>query len=219
MKKSVLLSVFAVAGILFANTANAQKGFNVGIQATPQFSKMYNADDADNKAIDYKATFGAAFGINGGYNFNKNMGVGVEAAYSIQGQRYELNGTEMTQRINYLKIPVLFTYNTNPTAKVMFTAKAGPQLGIKLTSKLNDADGNELVDDTNDNFEDLTWGATAGAGVRINLAKNLYAEGGIRLDGAFTNAENEDKPEYDTDRAKTYNMNAGLEFGLKYFIR
>ncbi len=219
MKKSILFSVFAVAGILSFTAANAQKGFNAGIQVTPQLSTMHNSDDADNKAFDYKTTFGASFGVAGGYNFHKHMGIGTEAMYSIQGQKYELNGTEFTQRISYLKVPVLFTYNTNPAAKVMFTAKAGPQLGIKLSSKLKDADGNTLVDDTNEQFEDLTWGATAGAGVRVNIAKNLYAEGGIRFDAAFTNAENDQQKEYDTNRATTYNMNGGLEFGLKYFFR
>ncbi len=201
-----------------AGTAFAQKGFHVGVQGAPQISMMNNADDKDDATLDMKPAFGVSFGVNGGYNFNKNMGIATEVVYSMQGQVYEMAGTDFTQRIDYLKIPVLFSYNTNPASKVMFTAKAGPQLGIKLSSKLTDTDGETVIDDTNEKFADMTFGATAGAGARINLAKNLFLDAGLRFDYAFTNADDEDFAGYTAGKATTYNMNAGVEVGLKYFL-
>jgi hypothetical protein len=58
----------------------------------------------------------------------------------------------------------------------------------------------------------------AGTGVRVNVAKNLFVEGGLRFDGDFTDAENKDHKSYQAGREKTYNMNAGVEFGVKYFF-
>jgi opacity protein-like surface antigen len=216
MKKAIILSTLTL--LTFSTTSFAQKGFHIGVQGAPQLSMMNNADNKDDKTIELTPAFGVSFGINGGYNFNKNMGIATEVVYSIQGQKYTVAGVDMTQRVNYLKVPVLFSYNTNPASKVMFTAKAGPQIGIKLSSKVNDGDGETIIDDTNEKFEDLTFGATAGAGARINLAKNLFLDAGLRFDYAFTNAENEDYIGYPTGRATTYNMNAGVEVGLKYFL-
>jgi opacity protein-like surface antigen len=220
MKKTIILSAIIATGILAAsNTANAQKGFYAGVQGAPQISVMYNDDDFSNDSYDPKSTFATTFGVAGGYNFTKNMGVGTEVMYSIQGQRYTKNGIDFKQRLDYIKIPVLFTYNTNPAKAVMFTAKAGPQIGILTNSKLNvDTKGKDQSIDTKNQYEPITFGAMLGAGVRVNVAKNLFVDAGLRLDGAFTNAEDKDAIGYNTNRAKTYNMNAGVEVGVKYFF-
>ncbi|MBL7682123.1 MAG: PorT family protein [Flavipsychrobacter sp.] len=220
MKKTILLSALTAIGILTAgNEAKAQKGFYAGAQGTPGISSMYNADDKDDKTQETKTTFGISFGVGGGYNFNKNMGVGIEALYSLQGQRYEQAGLEYQKRLDYVKIPVFFSYNTNPAKTVMFTAKAGPQISILTNSELNvDTKGKDQTVDTKDQYESITFGAMVGAGVRVNVAKNLYVDGGLRFDGAFTNAEDKDAIGYPTGRANTYNLNAGVEVGVKYFF-
>lgn len=219
MKKTVLLSVFAAAVSIFTiNTAEAQKGFYIGAQGTQQFSGMYNQDDVDATNFDYKITPGQSFGLSGGYNFNKHMGIAAEAMYSLEGQRFELNNTTFKRKLQYVKIPVLFTYNTNAAKKVMFIAKAGPQLGILTKANMKDGDNNILVDDTKDSYQDLTFGGVLGAGARMSLAKNLYLDAGLRLDASFTNSEVESVNESNITRAKTYNTNAGVEVGIKYFF-
>lgn len=219
MKKTIIMSFFAaVAAIGTANTAHAQKGFYIGAQAAQQFSGMYNQDDVDNTNFDYKITPGQSFGLNGGYNFNKHMGVSVEAMFSMEGQKFELNKTTFRRKLNYVKVPVLFTYNTDATKKVMFTAKLGPQVGMLTHAKLNDAGGNTLVKDTKDNYETITFGGVVGAGARVSLAKNLYLDAGLKLDANFINNEVASYNESNIARAKTYNTNAGIEVGIKYFF-
>lgn len=222
MKKTIILSFFAaISAVSATNTASAQEGFYIGIQGAQNFSAMFNKDDVDNDNFNYKATTAEMFGVSGGYNFNKHMGVAAEAVYSIEGQRFELNNAEFTKRLSYLKIPVLFSYNTNPEAKVMLTAKAGPQLGILMDARLKDSNGDVLNKDTKDDYKTITFGAMAGVGARVNLAKNLYLDAGLRFDGNFANVE-EDKvvteTKTTTDRANTYNFNAGVEVGIKYFF-
>lgn len=219
MKKSILFSVLTVAVSIFnISTADAQEGFYIGIQGAQQVSGMFNQDDIDADNFTYKMTPGQTFGLGGGYNFNRNMGVAVEAMYSIEGQKYELNGTMQREKLSYVKVPMLFSYNTNPDAKVMFTAKAGPQAGMLVKASLKDGDGEVLVEDTKDNYKTFTFGAVVGAGARINLAKNLYFDAGLRLDGNFSNSEEPVMNEVNVAKAKTYNMNAGIELGLKYFF-
>jgi opacity protein-like surface antigen len=218
MKNSILFSVLFLAGVAGFNTANAQTGLYLGAQVAPQGTVMFNKDDVDDDNMDIKAKTGVTFGIGGGYKFNKNMGVGLDLMYSMERQRYENHNVGYTQRLDYLKLPVYFTYNTNPSHKVMFTAKAGPQLGIKLDSKVTDADWSETKVDNDDKYEDFTFGAMAGVGARMAVAKNLYVEAGVRFDGTFTNTENEDYKSYTSGREKTYNFNAGFETGIKYFF-
>jgi opacity protein-like surface antigen len=219
MKKSVLFTIAAaMLTISTVNVASAQKGFYIGVQGQQQLSGMYNSDDADNAKFDYKASPSTAFGLNGGYNFNKHIGVSAEAMYSIEGQRYELNNVEFRKKISYVKVPLLFTYNTNPAAKVMFIAKAGPQIGLLTKANLKNGDGDVLVKDTKDSYETVTFGAAAGAGVRVNLAKHLFLDAGLKFDGNFTNSEVKTVNETNVARAKTYNMNGGIEAGIKYFF-
>src|SRR5438128_1088048 len=141
MKKTIFNTVIAaVLVIAVSSTAKAQKGFYVAIQGAPQLSVMFNKDDVNESSTDYRSKFSSTFGVGAGYHFSERLGIGTDAMYSIQKQRYLYNHLEYTQQFNYLKVPVYFTYNTDPSSRVMFTAKAGPQVGVLLKSKISNAD-------------------------------------------------------------------------------
>lgn len=198
------------------NIAHAQKGLNISVKATPHLSWMLNSDDNDMATFERKSTFGASFGVGAGYNFTDNLGVGLDVLYSLQGQKQEVLGIETSTKLSYLKIPLMFTYNTNPDAKVMFTAKAGPQLGLRLSSKVTDADNKDIIDDANDIYSSTDLGGVVGAGVRFSLTEKLKLDAGVRVDYSFTNAEDEDYSLYTPGRAATNNMTTGIEIGLRY---
>ena len=218
MKKTILLSMMTVTTLLTVITAKAQQGLYVGAQGAAQVSVMFNESDVDNPSADYKSKFGTAFGINGGYNFSKHLGVGTEVTYATIKQRYLDNSVSYTQKFNYLKIPVLFTYNTNPDRKFIFTAKAGPQVGILLRSKITDASISSLNGNTKDQYKKLTFGAMAGAGVRMRMTDRIYLDAGLHVDGTFSNTEDKDYKGYAAGRAKSHDLNAGVEAGIKYFF-
>lgn len=219
MKKTILLSIMTVTTLLtVVSSAKAQKGFYAGAQGMAQISVMFNESDVDKPGADYKSKFGTAFGLNGGYNFNKNMGIGTEVTYATIKQRYIDNTVSYTQKFNYLKIPVLFTYNTNPDRKIIFTAKAGPQLGILLRSKISGSSNSALNGSTNDQYKKLTFGAMAGAGVRIHMLDNIYLDAGLHIDGTISNTEDKGYKGYAANRSKTHDLNAGIEVGIKYFF-
>lgn len=218
MKKFFIYAItFSV--LIITNRVNAQQGFSVSVKGTPQFSFLQNSDDNDNNSYSRKATFNTNFGVGAGYNFNKYLGVGIDALYSLQGQKYTLNSTEYNQKINYVKVPVYFTYNTDASRIVSFIGKVGPQVSFLTDAKLTDNNSGKTIDDTKDRFKTTTFGGAAVAGVQFKVLPQLYVTTAARFDYDFTNAEDKDYANYIPGRAKTYNSTAGLEVGLKYMLK
>jgi Outer membrane protein beta-barrel domain len=216
--KKIFLAAFVLAAFTVSNKANAQQGFSVSVKTTPQFSFLRNKDDRDNSRNQQKTTVNANFGIGAGYNFTPALGVGMDVLYSLQGQRHELNGIETNQRVNYVKIPVYFTYNRNPNKPVSFMGKIGPQLSILTSSKLTENNGHTLKSNTKALYEDVTFGAVLAAGAQFKLDRKLFLTTMARFDYDFTNAEDDSYRFYRAGRSKTYNMTTGLEVGLKYMF-
>ncbi|RYG41814.1 MAG: hypothetical protein EOO01_24330, partial [Chitinophagaceae bacterium] len=111
-----------------------------------------------------------------------------------------------------------FTYNSNPSSPVVFTAKAGPQVSLLMKAAIKDADQEIMNGDNKNKYKDIVYGLTAGAGVRMRLKGNLHLTGGLRFDGSIGNIEDNSYKGYTTGRAKTYDLNTGIEVGLKYFL-
>ena len=219
--KKVLIYALIIGSVFTVNKATAQQEFSLSVKATPQFSFLENKDDNNNGNYSRKATFNANFGIGGAYNFTNQLGIGVDVLYSLQGQRYKLSNTntEYYQKNDYLKIPLYFSYNTNASKAVSFIGKIGPQVSIISSSKLDDKDGNKIIGDSKDRYKSATFGAMALAGMQYKLDKNLFLSTAVRYDYDFTNAEDDSYSGYTAGRAKTYNMTAGLEVGLKYVFK
>ena len=217
--KKILFSLFTLFTLTIINKASAQKGFSLSIKGTPQFSWLQNKGDNDNSNYSRNATFRAAFGVGAGYNFTNTIGLGLGVLYSLQGQKYDLNNTEYNQKVHYLKVPLMFAYNTNPAKKVAFVGKIGPQVSFLTDSKLEGKEGNEINGNTNDIYKNVTFGGVANAGAQFLLTRNLFLNAGVRFDYDFTNAENEDYSSYPAGRADTHNMTTGLEVGLKYQLK
>ncbi len=215
--KKFLMSAFAVAIMAgFATNVNAQEGFNVSVKGVPQFTFLQNSDDSDNGALSQKATFNTKFGIGAGYNFTENMGVGLDAMYSFQGQKYEILGVESQQKLEYVKIPVYFSYNTDATQLVSFYGKIGPQLSLLTNAEYK----NDLVP-TKENkgaYKTAIFGGMAEVGAQFKIQPKLYLSTGINFDYDFTNAEEKGYVDYISGRSNTNNMTVGLQVGLKYQI-
>lgn len=218
MKKFFIYALALTGLINITNKAQAQQGFSVSVKAAPQFSFLQNKDDNDNNSYSRKATFNTNFGVGVGYNFNKYLGVGADALYSLQGQKYTLNNTEYNQKVNYVKVPVYFTYNSDASKIVSFIGKVGPQVSFLTDAKLTNRNSGKTLDDTKDRYKTTAFGGVALAGAQFKLQPDLYLTTAVRFDYDFTNAEDKNYSYYNTGRAKTYNSTAGLEVGFKYML-
>jgi len=215
--KKIIVYVAVFTAVLTVGKANAQQGLSVSVKGIPQFSMLENKDDNDNNNYSKKATFDGSFGVGVGYNFTENFGLGADALYSLQGQRYKLSGTEYNQKNDYIKVPLYFSYNTDPSKAVSFIGKVGPQVSFLSTSKLDDKEGNTINGNTKSEYKDATFGGMIAAGAQYKLNHNLFLTTEWRFDYDFTNAEENQAIDAGT-RAKTHNLTSGLEVGLKYMI-
>ena len=216
MKKVFMFSLL-IAGLAIYK-ANAQQGFSLSVKGNPQFSFLQNKDDNNNSNYSTKATFNASFGLGGEYGFNNHFGVGIDALYSLQGQRYVLNNIEFNQKVNYIKVPVYFTYNSDASKPISFVGKIGPQVSFLTDAKLSNKNGDKIQVNDKDRYNTVTFGGVAEAGAQYKIARQMYLTTLVRFDYDFTNAEDDTFSGYTPGRAKTYNSTIGLEVGLKYLI-
>lgn len=214
--KKILMSAMAFALVTGSvSTVMAQQGFSVSVKATPQFSFLQNSDDNDNGALKKKATFNTNFGVGAGYNFTDNVGLGLDVLYSFQGQKSELLGHEINQKLEYVKVPVYFSYSADASKPISFFGKVGPQVSFLTNAEISGGEGSVSVKNK-DKFEKATFGAMAQAGVQFKLTQNIFLQTGLHFDYDFTNAEDKDYIGYLPGRANTHNMTAGVQVGLKY---
>jgi len=217
-----------IAGMFASLASVAQQGLQLGVQGVPQLSWLMNSDDKDNSDFEYRTTFNGAFGITSQYGFTDNLGIGLDAMYSIQGQRYKLDGTEYYRRVDYVKIPLMLVYTSELTSSVLIMGKIGPQLDLLTDARLMDKDGKELISDQKAAYMNYDVAGVAMLGAGFMLSDNLLLETSLRYDFGFTDAEDKDydKNINDADapgdgidnnnRAVTNNMTAGVNVGLRY---
>lgn len=221
MKKKFLLLVvcFCCQQAVFA-----QKGFHLGFKAAPQTTWLRNQNDADaNSSLDYDYKWGFSGGISGGYHFTDNIGVELNFLYSGQGQKWKGSykaPTETTThdikgitKLDYLKMPLLFEFNTSPDAGAMFSFFLGPQMSFLLSSKEEHSydgftditiDGvNGTITDRGLNktmsfqfnesqFKKTLFDVVAGMGVDFKISDQIHFNVNVRFDYGLTDAENKD---------------------------
>lgn len=220
MKKYFFLFVFSSLTIV----SYGQRGLFVGVKGGPQSTWMLNSTDSDNPDFSYVNTIRANFGISMGYNFTNGVGLGLDVLYSAQGQKYEVDPLESFRRVNYLKVPILLNLTTYGESTVFGYLNVGPQFGFLLSAKDDTADAFlglfGASTDWKDAYKPINIGAVLGFGAGFNLTDFLQLTAGLRLDYAFTDAEDKDSPlfELDQTRANTYNTTGALEIGVRYVM-
>lgn len=213
MKRHILVFAALLVGGVWAQEGTVK----VGVALLPQNTWLLNQDDSDaGPNLDYETTWGFAGGITASYNFTDYLGVGLDVLYSSQGQKYKgkLTGLDWTARtrLNYLKLPLLLRFNTDPNSPVQFSFFIGPQLNYLLSyeDRLEaasifgtieyKASGTELVStslgmsDTEElteyAYKRLSFGGALGLGVGFQLTDELQLSVHFRGDYAFGDAEN-----------------------------
>jgi opacity protein-like surface antigen len=235
MKKGLQLAAIIATGILSTvGTISAQKGIQIGVEGTPHLSWMVNKDDQNNTNFEYINTTMGSFGIRGQYGITENVGIGINVVYSFQGQRYKLNKVERIKNVEYLKIPVMFAYNYNINNEFSFFGKIGPQIDLLTNACMANEDGDKIISNHKDAYEDFVISGLAITGLGYKLTENLSIDASVRIDYGFTDAEEKDYnlninipntngnsgngSSTKNNRAITNNLTTGLTFGLNYIF-
>jgi len=131
--------------------------------------------------------------------------------------------------LNYIKIPILFRYNTNNTKKVFFSLFIGPQFDLlsSATIKVNGQTASLSAYNlsTTGVYKKSETDGVLGLGLGINLSKNFVLTGHLRFDYGFGDAENKSATYssggtnvdfYNSKRLATNNATGGGLISLNY---
>lgn len=208
-------------GILFfccAVSAVAQRGFQLGVRAIPQFTLQHNSNDFDN--YDYILSGGVSGGLAFGYGFNDHISVVSNFLYGNVGQSWitdtyteidSLNGGEprevdvrQDRRLGYLQIPVMFKYASNQEKKLSVFGMVGPQLDVLLKAEWEDNDRRYAPEippyaavtgyptEEIDRYNRVGLSAVAAVGLDIKLRFNLRMNIQARFAASLLDIEDKD---------------------------
>ncbi|MDX1906469.1 MAG: outer membrane beta-barrel protein [Bacteroidia bacterium] len=244
--KKLILALSLGCLCCWAGTAYAQKGFKLGVFALPQASGHLNADDdaLEPEVYDLKPLWGMGGGIDLGYNFSDYAGIRLNAIYAQQGTSYLAGETRYTQRLEYLRIPLMIGFNTEPAdRKVVFSLYAGAQMNLLTQADMfNDNPADQGLPESvtsvpteYSRFTPLHYAAVGDVGVDINLPPdNLVLTLRLRADYSFQDVENKNArlritesgatrselywryTRGTTRNAETFALVGGLRIGLTY---
>ena len=158
--KALLLT--AILGAISVVTVNAQetktdaKTGVFGIKGGYNLSSIRNADGDESN---HKSGF--HIGVYGESFINNTLSIQPEIMYSQQGYQVETESYKLTQKVNYLNVPLMF--KVYPTA--VFYLEFGPQIGFAIAHKeeFESFLGSSSRDFTPNSFN---WGANAGLGFK-----------------------------------------------------
>ncbi|MDX2284138.1 MAG: outer membrane beta-barrel protein [Bacteroidia bacterium] len=248
MKNLFLLTLILLAAL----SVQAQKGLKLGAFVQPQFVYLYNADDLNLDLDQYRPEplWGMSGGVTFGYHFNRFIGFRLQGMYSQQGGSYSsrrsVSGrTTYVTRLEYLKVPLMLGFNTNPdNRKTVFALYGGIQANL-LTRAFTYNDNPVIALPLPENITDFpstyatyraaTYSIVGETGIDVKLPPdNFVLNIRLRADYELTDTENKDasfrltqggtttRQNYWTwargisRDAETFGLTAGLVIGVTY---
>jgi len=216
MKKQWLITL----AVFLCVQLSAQKGIHIGGKFLPQSTWMFNNDDSDNGGWEYVPTYRSAYGANLAYYFNDGFGIGTELMFSKQGQRFKVDtGLIAFTKLEYMKIPLLFHFNTSVEHVSQFYFNIGPQVSMLRTAELEKKIFNEVTTIVNSEaYQKMYFGGVMSLGACFRLAPFLNFNAGIRFDATWMDTENKDSKLWPANRAKTWQTIGAIDLGLRFVI-
>lgn len=167
------LMVLAVLGVaLMAGIAAAQdtglvgKGIKAGLA-------MYTFGGTDNDFVGIEPDSRMGLGVGGFLTFamGPNFALQPELLYVMKGAKYEEGGAELTWKLNYLDIPVLFKYRFPTEGSTRPNLFAGPVGSIKMSAKAKAEEGGvEEEEDVSDIVKGFDFGLAFGGGLDFAMS-------------------------------------------------
>ena len=187
--KLLLLALILISGV---EIANAQEGFNwglkTGINASTQ-SEMGNICDNNDLIAGFNG------GLVGRYGFNDWLGVRSGLDFQMKGTQCENAGTEFTNRLNYLLLPVKAEFSAGEKAgfkngQRLFFA-TGPYAGYLLNAK-------QIKNDVKTDLElynDFDFGWSFELGYQVPVLKNNALQFSLNYDMGISEVADDSKSE------------------------
>lgn len=212
---------FLLLAFLFVGSLRAQQGLSIGVNATPMSTWILNGDDFDAGAeLNFRSTIGWSAGLNLGYNFTDRVGLVSGVLLSNEGQNYITdydNRTEAEQdvfarELTYIRVPLLFKYNSDISDRTSFLLRVGPYLGFLSSSQVTyDSNLPDAAEETYETqnlayslptspltaregsiFRGFDLALALELGSQVNLSESMQLFFLIRFAGSISSIENSD---------------------------
>lgn len=167
MKKTTL-SLMALLCLLFINSESyGQLSLQVGVNSA---ATSYSVEGL---SLETDAVIGFHAGINYRSQLGEKLYLTPGLHFSQKGAKIDFGFGESTTTVNYIDVPIMFTYRSDPEKG--FFAEGGPYLGLLLSA---DSEGEDIKDE----YKSIDFGI--GAGLGYDLGQFLL---GIRYNIGIAN--------------------------------
>jgi hypothetical protein len=170
--RAVLLTAWVLVAI--ASSASGQ-GLGFGVKGGAAVSTWATEADGD------EAPFDSMTGVVAGgfltWPLGGRLELQPEVLFSQKGVAYDDGGQKLTQRLEYLEVPVLVSYRLFGGAGRQVSAFAGPSLGVRLRARARSSFGDSTLE--RDITDDV---ATTDTAIVFGAA---YRRGRLVIDGRY----------------------------------
>jgi hypothetical protein len=182
---TVLVLVMAFAAMAAEPAPAAEKGLvGYGIKAGLILANATGSDATPPAGIDKKMKMGFGGGAFLTYAFSPMFALQPELLYMMKGVKYEQGAQKLTEKVDYIEVPVLLKVTPAVQGKIKPNFFAGPFLGILMSAKEKMEGSSDPADNYDDDVKDYMksteFGVAFGLGADFMLAK-----GKITLDARY----------------------------------
>jgi Outer membrane protein beta-barrel domain len=203
-----------------AALAQAQKGFELGVNFTPANTWILNDEDfAEDQDQDFRGTFGYNVGITAGMNLTDGFGLTTGILISKQGQNYitaydgvaKADQNTFSRNLSYIRVPILVKVNGSLEASSSSFFRIGPYFDFLRSATFSYDDKSAFnLDQDKTNMNPYTVPVLGGTydkiysksviglmiemGGQVNITEEAKMIFALQLTGNFTNTEGKDSP-------------------------
>ena len=193
--------ILTVAGIALMACAYSQMNISVGPNAG--FGHTWMSGSGDNR---YQPA--GNFGVALVYSHNNHVGLGVDLKYSIEGDKKEFANVDVTNRLNYIRIPVKGIYFFRDYgASFRPKISLGPSFGFLVGGK---QEAGSLETDAKDIYKSFDVGLLGSAGFHYNLVTNTW----LHFDVSYYHGLADVSEAGETNKNRNIGVNLGVAFGI-----
>jgi len=201
-------SIIVTTMLLFVVTLPLNAQWNIG--GVLDINRASITVDPKPSSEEYSSRLGIGLGVVLDRPLTGQIDLHTEPMVLQKGGKIEERGDEITFKLSYFEVPVMFRYNFQTSGSARPYVMAGPSLGFLLSSKFAVKNGPEI--DAKDETKSLDIALGFGGGVSIPRGKmTLFAE--VRFDLGLTNI-NDDKSDETTVKNRGLQVAVGATVPL-----
>lgn len=140
----------------------------------------------DSGELEWSNKVGFHIGLMADFAINDNLGFRPGVLFSQRGAKLSFLGVDVKTNLNYIDIPLSFTYAFNSRESGFFI-EAGPNVQLLMSANIS-ADGES--EDVKEDFESLDFGLLIGAGYKVNSNLSFGVNYNLGLANIAKGAEN-----------------------------